>query len=129
MLVAEDRGENLGLGRILEAVDLLFRLGRHVGLQRMHVFLDADRDLLADAAHEPAATVARSVAAGAVTACACRCSGISVFSVFLSHDSLWLSVDLFSVQKAVAPSDERDRYTPCKNAPGSLKWLGCPLGH
>jgi hypothetical protein len=33
MLVAEDRGVNLGLGRIFEALDLLLGLNRHVRLE------------------------------------------------------------------------------------------------
>ena len=45
VLVAEDRGIDLGLGRILEAFDLLFGFGWDVGLERLNVagdfFFDA----------------------------------------------------------------------------------------
>jgi hypothetical protein len=37
VLVAEDRGIDLGLGRILEAFDLLFGFGWDVGLERLDV--------------------------------------------------------------------------------------------
>jgi hypothetical protein len=40
VLVAEDRSENLSLGRVLEKIDLLLGFGRHVGLERLHIFLD-----------------------------------------------------------------------------------------
>ena len=41
VLVAEDRSVDLGLGRIFQALDLLLGLRRHVGLERLDVFLDA----------------------------------------------------------------------------------------
>ncbi len=41
MLVAEDRSVDLGLGRIFQTLDLLLGLRRHVGLERLDVFLDA----------------------------------------------------------------------------------------
>ena len=41
MLVAEDRSVDLGLGRIFQTLDLVLGLRRHVGLERLDVFLDA----------------------------------------------------------------------------------------
>ncbi len=40
VLVPEDRGVNLGLGRILQPFDLFFRLGWDVGLESLNVVFD-----------------------------------------------------------------------------------------
>src|ERR1700730_19368919 len=46
VLVAEDGGENLRFGGILEQFDLLFGFGGQVGLERVDVRLHAGRDPL-----------------------------------------------------------------------------------
>ena len=38
MFVAEDRSEDLSLGGIFQAFDLLFGFGRHVRLERLDIF-------------------------------------------------------------------------------------------
>ena len=53
MLVAEDRGVDLRLGRIFQALNLLLRLRGDVGLQRLNIIFDAGGHLSSNPAFSP----------------------------------------------------------------------------
>src|SRR5467141_4695164 len=110
MFVTEDRGEDLRLCRFLEQLDLLFCFCRYVRLEGLEVLLDARLETL----DQPN-----------------RFAIFSVRSFLFGHRLLSRPIAARSVS-ASSVRAERSRsalsYTG-KNDPGSLKWLGCPLGH
>ena len=106
MLVAEDRSIDLGLGRIFQALDLLLGLRGHISLERLDVFLDASLHPFQQADPLPVLPV----------------------SVLFRH------VNLLSISRRGGcphpPSRAKlDSFYVGRNDPGSLNWLGCPLGH
>src|ERR1022692_4930598 len=95
MLVAEDRSEDLGLGGVFQAFDLLFGFRRHVSLERLNVFFDTSFHALQQAHATPVLTV----------------------SILFRH---WFLLSCFSKLQTRA---RRPRHTICyarKNAPSSL---------
>src|SRR5205807_5694974 len=108
VFVTEDRGEDLRLCRFLEQLDLFFCFCRHVRLEGLEILLDARLETI-DQAN--------------------RFAIFSVRSFLFGHRLLSCPIAARSVSASPSRA-ERSRSTvnyTCKNAPGSLKRLVCPL--
>src|SRR6185437_4843826 len=113
VLVAEDGGVNLGLGRVLDQFHLLLGLSGQIHLEHLDVFLDARQDLGSHLRQQ------LDSAAVSVTILAIL---IVVFS-HISPCSAGISPAFRPRWNCFAPSTYTGKY-----APGSLNWLGWPLG-
>ena len=114
-LVAEDGSVDLGLRGIFQTLDLFLCLGGNVSLEGVNILFHA-------AGHTLDQTDLAVFPVGAATS-AVR----AVRIVFVSHEfEVAFFLSLLTWRK---PGKESAFYTPVKNAPGSLKCEGCPLGH
>ena len=110
VLMAENRSVNQGLGRLLQNFDLFFGFSRKIRFEGFEVFLDASLQTFDQS------------------------SGLAIFSVrrfLFGHRLLPRSVAARTVAISLLRVERfhrAPRYTG-KYDPGSLKWLGCPLGH